>query len=120
MPTQYILYTLTLLPFLLTGCLGGDKSKAGYSKNTAKMIIENKTEHSLYQLYMKESNTSSYSDDMIPDVDYISATSKSPFETAICGKKVDIKVTGRFGDPKWYFEDQDLPCNKASTFTVTY
>jgi len=28
MPTQYILYTLTLLPFLLTGCLGGDKSKA--------------------------------------------------------------------------------------------
>ena len=115
-----IYLTISTFSLILTGCISGDKSKASSSETTAKISINNKTEHPIYQLYIKKSNDNSYGHDMIPDIDYISATSKSAFETSKCDIRVDIKATGRFGDPKWYFEDQYLPCNKTTEFTITY
>jgi Ulp1 family protease len=115
-----IFYLLPILSMLFSGCVEGDTSKPNSSPTTAEIIINNKTEHTLYQLYVRKSGTTSYNHDMIPDLKSISSKSKSSFETSMCGQNIDIKVTTRFKEEKWLFLDKDLPCNKSTEFTITY
>ena len=105
---------------LFTGC-GGGSSIGGSTSTpavTAVVQIDNKTTTDMYQLYIKSSSVSSWGDDLLTGSTFIKGLTKVDFETHICNKLIDIKVTGSFGSPVSIVEQVQLDCGKTFVYKI--
>ena len=80
---------------------------------TAIVQINNTTTTDLYQLYIKNSDTSSWGNDLLTSDTYIRGRSKVNFETSKCNRLIDVKVTGHYGSPIYISEQNQLNCGKT-------
>ena len=75
----------------------------------------------IYQLYIKNSNSSDWGSDLIGGSDFpIESFSSQEFKTSKCDTDIDIKVTGLGGSPIWTDYNISLPCNDITEITVLF
>lgn len=95
----------------------GDESTSTPSV-TAIVQVDNKTTTNMYQLYIKNSDTSSWGRDLLASSTYIQGQTKVNFETSKCDRLVDIKVAGFLGSPLYIGEQMQVNCGSTFIFKI--
>lgn len=111
------LLCLTTSALLLSACGGSSTSTPSV---TAIVQIDNKITTSMYQLYIKSSNTPSWGSDLLTSDSYIPEQTKVNFETSKCDRLIDVKATGFLGSPVYIVEQVQLNCGSTFVFKIVY
>jgi len=106
---------LTLSTLFFTACNVGSTSTPSI---TAIVEIDNTTTTKITQLYIKNSSSSSWGNDLLTGDSYIPGQRKVDFETYKCDRLIDIKVTGLLGSPVAIIEQVQLDCGSKFVYKV--
>ena len=106
---------LVISTLFLSACGGGSTSTPSI---TAIVQIDNKTTIKMYQLYIKNSDTSLWGNDLLTSSTYIPEQTKVNFETSKCDRLVDIKVAGLLGSPLSIVEQVQVNCGSTFIYKI--